>query len=352
MDQMTAGLNPIVDRILLGIRLDEHRIKVDQDQFKRLQSRRRMSQRLPGLSKRQIKRACSRARKATRQREREQREKEFLTNRAQIQSKIDEWEDYPQFTSIIEEEIPIRELTASAAEERAEEERRRRIWERLNMEYLPFPLIYGPHLPSYQEELEEVLRRSQQQDLPSSPPPRIIRNIDHGTPELDFVSDKEKHCAICLQDFKDDDLISVLECGHGGHKKCTAKLYTLGYPCSICRHEPSRTPWTVKRRPSSSRKTSLETISEETPPRRRGRSIRRTSPKSPRRRRRRSRGRSRARRKISLKKMRKNRYLYNRLVKFKKKWKKKKLPKKVFWQRARSALPFSITVRCAKSSIT
>ena len=50
--------------------------------------------------------------------------------------------------------------------------------------------------------------------------------------------EKYKECAICLEEYNDEDKVRILKCEHGYHKECIDKWLTnCNYKCPVCRDE-------------------------------------------------------------------------------------------------------------------
>lgn len=43
-------------------------------------------------------------------------------------------------------------------------------------------------------------------------------------------------CPICLDDYKTNDSLCVLKCGHAGHEKCIEQALSVSHKCPLCRN--------------------------------------------------------------------------------------------------------------------
>lgn len=69
------------------------------------------------------------------------------------------------------------------------------------------------------------------------------RSVEKVNDEIDIESfkynsitkEKEKECCICLDDFTDDDYVSISNCNHLFHTKCIKEWSTYRTTCPVCR---------------------------------------------------------------------------------------------------------------------
>ena len=59
---------------------------------------------------------------------------------------------------------------------------------------------------------------------------------DNG-PRCDGRGRREETCAVCLEDFRDGDLVRVLRCFHTFHRECVDKWLARNHLCPICKQD-------------------------------------------------------------------------------------------------------------------
>lgn len=70
---------------------------------------------------------------------------------------------------------------------------------------------------------------------PESLPQEFCLFISIGSEEYVKEKIKKKGCAICLEDYGEDDIAWMFSCVHAFHKKCIAKWLRKGDSCPLCR---------------------------------------------------------------------------------------------------------------------
>ena len=68
--------------------------------------------------------------------------------------------------------------------------------------------------------------------------PVQIKNLNENTQIKLFTKNSiTPHCIICIEDFKENDIIRELSCDHFFHQKCIDKWFESNKKCPLCRNE-------------------------------------------------------------------------------------------------------------------
>merc|ERR1712216_922260 len=59
-----------------------------------------------------------------------------------------------------------------------------------------------------------------------------------GLPKVRFAAAEEQSCAICLEAYRDDELLTALPCSHVYHVECLTRWLQRSSHCPLCRGAP------------------------------------------------------------------------------------------------------------------
>lgn len=104
--------------------------------------------------------------------------------------------------------------------------------------------------------LEDARNRQLEQVIPTSQLPATLEEVNNLPLKTFLRSDKSENdaeiCAICIEDFKDGDILRVLLCKHEFHKECIDPwLLTRKRTCPVCKTETCHATNTATHTPSS-----------------------------------------------------------------------------------------------------
>ena len=90
--------------------------------------------------------------------------------------------------------------------------------------------ICGWRIPTSNESWLQLKRRKEIESIKCA----TFREFQSNN-SVDVISDDSTHCIICLGDYKDDDMLIYLKCGHHYHRLCGADWLQRAEICPICR---------------------------------------------------------------------------------------------------------------------
>ena len=76
----------------------------------------------------------------------------------------------------------------------------------------------------------------------SSKRARVAAASEAILPEVSGRSREGEECAICLQDFADEETLAAMPCSHAFHRHCISKWLCHSAACPLCRHQLPATP--------------------------------------------------------------------------------------------------------------
>ena len=85
------------------------------------------------------------------------------------------------------------------------------------------------------DPIESVLNRSleEQPSLEKNKKEIYVESFKYET----IIEKKEKKCSICLEEFLNDEDVSLIKCGHIFHSSCIKEWSTYKITCPVCRSE-------------------------------------------------------------------------------------------------------------------
>lgn len=94
---------------------------------------------------------------------------------------------------------------------------------------------------------EEYERRMQTRDRDIEHDPRIMKPDKTRIPPKLTITKYTEHaqndtCAICLESFTINDMVSVMKCNHNFHAECLEEWLTKHRSCPLCRRVPNVVP--------------------------------------------------------------------------------------------------------------
>ena len=91
------------------------------------------------------------------------------------------------------------------------------------LKYLPRVIVGSPRWFQF-------LRANGHIDVKITPQGIVRHVLDHSAEE----------CVVCCDDFKDEELVVVLQCAHAFHESCALPWLRIHASCPICRREVTR----------------------------------------------------------------------------------------------------------------
>jgi len=108
--------------------------------------------------------------------------------------------------------------------------------------HIPISLLaalFGQDGMSFEQNLEEVLRRSFAEHQPKGVPPAAESTLE-SLPTVKISEELSKDCpscSICLMDWEDDEEVAKLPCTHLFHRPCVETWLKEHSVCPVCRYE-------------------------------------------------------------------------------------------------------------------
>ena len=99
---------------------------------------------------------------------------------------------------------------------------------------------HNVYIDYQRQQLEQFNQNNRTNNMPDLPNYTIIKNKIIKIKEYTFnneleSSDSDESCSICLENYKKNDTINILKCGHKYHEKCIDEWISTSDNCPLCR---------------------------------------------------------------------------------------------------------------------
>ena len=99
---------------------------------------------------------------------------------------------------------------------------------------------HNVYMDYQRQQLEQLNQNNRTNNMPNLPNYTIIQNKIIKIKEYTFNNElesenSEESCSICLENYKKNDTINILKCGHKYHEKCIDEWIEKSDNCPLCR---------------------------------------------------------------------------------------------------------------------